>query len=176
MKTKILSLYRRIFWKRDDYARHLGVKVGKDCNIKISTFSSEPYLIELGNHVQITNGVKFFTHGGGWVFREEYPDFDTFGKIKIGNNVYIGNNAMILPGVEIGNNVIIGAGSIVTRSVPDNVVVTGIPAKIVSGLNDFKEKNLKYNLNIKKLNPKEKKEFLMSVSNDKFIKKPYLKP
>ena len=170
----MLNLFRRIFWKRDDYARYLGVKVGKNCDIKISVFASEPYLIEIGDHVQITNGVKFFTHGGGWVFREEYPDFDTFGKIKIGNNVYIGNNAMIMPGVEIGNNVIIGAGSIVTRSVPDNVVVTGIPAKIVSGLDDFKEKNLKYNLNIKKLNIQGKREFLLSASDDKFMKKPYL--
>ncbi|KAJ2359434.1 hypothetical protein GGF43_000053 [Coemansia sp. RSA 2618] len=51
--------------------------------------------------------------------------------IKIGNNVWIGGGAIILPGVTIGNNVTVGAGSVVSKDVPDNVVVVGNPARIV---------------------------------------------
>ena len=51
--------------------------------------------------------------GGAKVARYKYPKFDVFGKVKIGNNVYIGNNALIMPGVSIGNNVLVAAGSVV---------------------------------------------------------------
>ncbi|KAJ2355183.1 hypothetical protein IWW50_003465 [Coemansia erecta] len=51
--------------------------------------------------------------------------------VKIGNNVWVGGGAIILPGVTIGNNVTVGAGSVVTKDVPDNVVVVGNPARIV---------------------------------------------
>ena len=51
--------------------------------------------------------------------------------ITIGNNVWIGARVIILPGVRVGNGVIIGAGSIVTKNVPDNVVIAGNPAKII---------------------------------------------
>lgn len=66
--------------------------------------------------MQITSGTKFFTHGAAWVLRDKYPEIDFFGKIKIGDNVYIGNDSLILPGVAIGSNVIIAAGSVVTKS------------------------------------------------------------
>lgn len=51
--------------------------------------------------------------------------------VTIGNNVWIGGSATILPGVTIGNNVVIGAGAVVTRSFPDNVIIGGNPAKII---------------------------------------------
>lgn len=51
--------------------------------------------------------------------------------VKIGNDVWIGGNAIILPGVTIGNNVIVAAGAVVTRSIPDNCIVGGVPAKIL---------------------------------------------
>lgn len=54
--------------------------------------------------------------------------------VTIGDNVWIGGSTTILPGVRIGNNVVIGAGSVVTRSVPDNVVVAGNPARILKSL------------------------------------------
>ena len=103
--------------------------------------------------------------------REEYPDFDSFGKIVVGNNVYIGVNALIMPGVTIGNNVVIAAGSIVTKSIEDNVVVAGIPAKIVSRIDDYKNYIVKYNLNTKGMNSEQKKKYLLSLPDDKFIKK-----
>ena len=51
--------------------------------------------------------------------------------IKVGNNVWMGGNVTVLAGVTIGNGVVIGAGSIVTKDVPDNVVIAGTPAKII---------------------------------------------
>ena len=51
--------------------------------------------------------------------------------VIIGNNVWIGGGAIILPGVTIGDNVVIGAGSIVTKSIPDNVIAVGSPCRVV---------------------------------------------
>lgn len=56
--------------------------------------------------------------------------------VTIGNDVWIGGNCTILPGVTIGNNVIIAAGAVVTKGVPDNCVVAGIPAKKIKELED----------------------------------------
>ena len=88
--------------------------------------AAKPYLISVSNRCQITKDVKFFTHGGSNVVRDLDPSFDCFGKIKIGNNVYIGNNSLVMPGVTVGDNVLIAAGSVVTKSVPSNCVVGGI--------------------------------------------------
>ena len=128
-------------------------------------------MIEIGNHVQITYGTKFFTHGGSWVFRNEIPTLDTFGKIIIKDNVYIGNNTLIMPGVTIGNNVIIGAGSVVTKSIDDNSVAAGNPAKIISDLDNTKQKMLIYNVGTKHLNPEQKKKFLLLLDENRFIRK-----
>ena len=54
--------------------------------------------------------------------------------IKIGNNVWIGDNVCIMPGVTLGNNVIVGANAVVTKSFPDNVVIAGVPAKKIKML------------------------------------------
>jgi maltose O-acetyltransferase len=56
--------------------------------------------------------------------------------ITIGNNVWIGGNATICPGVTIGNNVVVGAGAVVTKSFPDNVFIAGNPAKIVKEIDN----------------------------------------
>ncbi|MDD3003616.1 acyltransferase [Flavobacterium sp.] len=154
-----------------DYARSLGVKVGSNCDIAISYFGTEPYLIEIGNHVQITNDVRFFTHGGSWVFREKYPNFDYFGKIVIGNNVYIGNCAIILPGVKIGDNVIIGASAVVTKSIPNNSIVGGNPAKIIGNVNELLDRILFYNLDCKMKSDEEKRTILLNTEDEYFIKK-----
>ena len=55
--------------------------------------------------------------------------------VKIGNGCWIGGGAIILPGVSIGDGTVIGAGSVVTKDIPDNVVVAGNPAKIIKEIN-----------------------------------------
>jgi acetyltransferase-like isoleucine patch superfamily enzyme len=172
MPKILIYLYQLIFYTPEQHARSLGVKIGKQCRIATRFFGSEPYLIEIGDRVQITNGVKFFNHGGGWVFRKDIPDFDTFGKIKIGNNVYIGNNSLIMPGVTIGDNTLVAAGSVVTKSFTDeNIIIGGNPAKIIGNLQELEERLKPFNMNIKRLNQNSKKEFLLKQPNSAFIKK-----
>ena len=62
--------------------------------------------------------------------REKKPEIEMFGQIKIGSNVFVGINSILLPNINIGDNCIIGAGSIVTRDVPSNTIAVGSPAKV----------------------------------------------
>lgn len=112
--------------------------------------------------------------GGAKVARIIDPAFDCFGKVKIGNNVYIGTNSLIMPGVTVGNNVLIAAGSVVTHSVPDNVVIGGNPAHIICSFEDYYEKNKHYNTSTKGLSSSAKKQLLLRLEDVKFIKKKML--
>lgn len=171
---KIRKIFQKLFLPIDRIARIEGVVIGEGTTVTSRFWGTEPYLITIGNNCQITSGVKIFTHGGGGAVRQLYPKFDTFGKVKIGNYVYIGNNSLIMPGVTIGNNVLVAAGSIVTKSVPDNVVVAGSPAKIISTLDDYIKRNAQYNINSKGLSLSEKRMLLLSLTDEKFIKKSYM--
>jgi acetyltransferase-like isoleucine patch superfamily enzyme len=118
------------------YLRRQGMKIGNNCLISTMNFSTEPFLIELGDHVAIADDTEIVTHDGGiWCFRDEISNADLFGKIKIGNNVFIGNNCTILPNTIIGNNCIIGTGSVVRGKFPDNSVIIGNPAKVIMNSN-----------------------------------------
>jgi acetyltransferase-like isoleucine patch superfamily enzyme len=132
------SIYWRRLYKKDIFkwrlekARSWGVKIGKDCLLFSMEFSTEPYLIEIGDHVVISSGTQFITHEGSvWLFRDKYPDIGVFGKIKVGSNTFIGINCIILANTEIGSNCIIGAGAAVRGKIPDDSVVLGNPAKVV---------------------------------------------
>ena len=112
---------------------------------------------------------------GGKVVRYISKNFDVFGKVRIGNNVYIGNNSLIMPGVTIGDNVLVAAGSVVTHSVPNNVVVGGNPARILCSLEEYYQRNLTYNTDTKGLSPKEKKNVLIKLPDSMFVKKKMMK-
>jgi acetyltransferase-like isoleucine patch superfamily enzyme len=169
--NRLLNFYRRLFLTSERIARIQGCKIGKLCDIQKVSFGSEPYLIDIGDHVQITSGTKIFTHGGAWVFRDQYPNFDYFGKVTIKDNVYIGNNCMIMPGITIGSDVIVGAGSVVTKSIPDGKIAAGNPARIVGDTKDFLEKMKQYDVGSKGMSYKDKKEYLLSLKGASFIKK-----
>lgn len=154
------------------YAKFIGVKIGTGCFIPDKkSWSSEPFLIEVGNNCQITIGVRILTHGGGHVARSEYPEFDTFGKVKIGNYVYVGTNALIMPGVTIGDNVLVAAGSVVTKSIQPFCVVGGNPAKVICSVEEYIKRNKKFNLDSKWMNNLEKRELLKNLEDSSFIKK-----
>lgn len=96
--------------------------------------------------MKITSGTRFITHDGStWVFREQtgYERVIRYGKITIQDNVFIGNNTIILPGVTIGRDSIIGAGSVVTKDIPPGSVAAGMPAKVISDVQSFSQKCLK---------------------------------
>ena len=133
------------------YNRFLEIKFGENVRIlHYPRWGSEPYLISIGNDVTITRGVSFVNHDGGLaLFRKDYPGLNSFGKIKIGNNVFIGINSTILPNVTIGNNVVIGAGSLVTSNISDNSVYAGVPARLIKSFDEYKKNNLKKPFQIK---------------------------
>jgi len=129
----------------EKYYRKKGYLIGKNNRIYTHYFGTEPYLIKIGNHCTITSGVRFVTHdGGAWLFREEIPDLNVFGKIEIKNNCFIGLNSIILPNVTIGPNSVVGAGSVVTKDVPPNTIVAGVPAKVISSTEKYKKKCLSH--------------------------------
>ena len=110
-----------------------GVQIGKDCKISSHTFVCEGVTVEdqvfIGHNVtfindkypRATNSVGSLQTDDDWVC---VPTL-----VKKG--VSIGSSATILCGVTIGQNVIVGAGSVVTKDVPDNVIIAGVPAKII---------------------------------------------
>lgn len=86
--------------------------------------------VTIGDNAQIAPNVSIYTAG-----HPVHPDSRNSGyeygiDVTIGDNVWIGGNTCIMPGVTIGNNVVIGAGSVVTKSLPDNVIAFGNPCKV----------------------------------------------
>lgn len=128
------------------YLKKIGVQIGKRTTIfdPRSTIIDEtrPWMIKIGDDVQITAGVTILTHGYDWsVLKGVYGEIlGSSGGVDIGNNVFIGMHSTILKGVHIGNNVIIGANSLVNKDIPDNCVVAGNPCTIVMSLDKYYQK------------------------------------
>ena len=168
----ILQKIKILYLSPIKYARYVGVKIGNNTFIADKHhWPSEAYLITIGNDCAITEGVKLYTHGGGRMMRQKYPDFDSFGKISIGNHVYIGASSQIMPGVTIEDNVLIASSSVVTKSVPSGVVVGGNPARIICSIDDYIKRNIKYNTHTKGLSKVEKRKVLEKLPDNAFIKK-----
>ncbi len=124
-------------------ARHIGVKIGKNTRIVSSpNWGSEPFLIEIGDNVLISFDCCFVTHDGCISVCQNFYEetIFKFGRIKVGNNCFIGCRSTILPGVNIGNNSIVGACSVVTKNIPDGEVWAGNPAKFICKTIDLAEK------------------------------------
>ena len=123
-----------------------GVIIGRNLRLfnhkSIRFDTTTPGLITIGDNVSITADVSILTHDFcSSVFREKYHDYlPGRSKVIIGNNVYIGQKAIILRGVTIGDNVIIAAGSIVTKDIPSDSVVAGVPAIVVYTLDEYYQK------------------------------------
>lgn len=96
------------------------------------------FLIEIGSNVTMSIRVTLLAHDAS---TKKSLGYTKIGKIHIGDNVFIGANATVLPGVCVGNNSVVGANSVVTKNVPENTVVAGNPARVVCSLSEFKEKN-----------------------------------
>ena len=112
--------------------------------------------------------------GGGGVIRCVQADYDAFGKITIEDFAYIGSGAQIMPGVTIGEGSLVAAGAIVTKSVPKHTVVAGNPAHAICTVDEFCERNLKFNTHSKGMSYAQKKKLLLSLPDDRFIKKKYM--
>lgn len=156
----------------EQYAKFIGVKIGGGNFIADKDhWPSEPYLITIGSNCALTKGVKIFTHGGARVARRKYPNYDVFGMVEVGDYCYIGTNSLIMPGVKIGNGSMVAAGSVVTKSVPPNMVVGGNPARILCTVDEYIERNKTFDLESKGLSYEQKRIFLLSLPKERFIRK-----
>ena len=90
--------------------------------------------VKIGNNVMLAPGVLITTTGHPLSPKARQDHLAFMKPITIGNDVWIGGNATILPGVTIGNNVVVAAGAVVNTDVPDNCMVAGVPARIMKEL------------------------------------------
>ena len=118
--------------------RKRGVKIGENCHLYSNEIDyGHGYLIEIGNNCTITH-TTILTHDAS---TKIFTGYSKVGKVKIGDNVFIGHGTVILPNVTIGNNVVIGTNTVVRRDVPDDCVVSGNPAKIICTIDEFVQKH-----------------------------------
>ncbi|MFZ5807381.1 MAG: acyltransferase [Verrucomicrobiota bacterium] len=154
----------------DVAARLWGVRVGKNCRIFNTYFGTEPWLIRLGDRVVIASSVQFITHDAStWLIRDQKGRRYYYASIQIGNDVFIGHNAIILPGVHIGNKVIVGAGSVVTKSIPSGVVIAGNPAHIIGSYEDYEKRILSSCPSEENIQGRTRKQCVNSVADTNFI-------
>ncbi len=150
------------------YEKYYGIKIGEKTRITGKLhLGSEPFLIEVGRNVRLTQEIRFITHGGVSIFRDKHPGLNFFGRIKIGDNVIIGSSAIICPNVTIGDNVIVGAGSVVTKSIPSNSIAGGNPAKVITSIEEYKDRKLKTGVYIFEKDPKKRKEEILRELENK---------
>jgi len=111
------------------------ITLGTDVWIGYFTLIDGSGGLVVGNHVAISSGVHIYTHDTSFhkaLNTPKQPDASHVHRapVRIGNNVQIGANSVVLPGVTIGDNVIIGACSLVNRDIPSNSIAVGNPCKI----------------------------------------------
>ena len=141
IKSKLKEILKKCFnigpETVDDY-RKRGVVIGENVNMYACNIDyGHGFLIEIGDNCTITH-TTILTHDAS---TKMYLGYSKVGRVKIGNNVFIGQGSIVLPGVEIGDDVIIGAGSLVKEDVPGRSVATGNPAMVVCSLDEYIEKN-----------------------------------
>lgn len=131
------------------YLKKCGIKIGENCYVWSPNHTfidvQRPETLVIGNNCKITQGVTILSHDYSMsVAKKRYAEHVGTAEItSIGDNVFIGINSIILMGSKIGNNCIIGAGSVVCGSFPDDSVIAGNPARVVSTLGKYYTKHKK---------------------------------
>ena len=131
--------------KRNDYIKkhHIFYEIGDNFFFQPRILPADPKLIKFHNNVIITSNVTFVNHD---VFHTGLNNLGqgnfsyNQGCIEIMDNVFIGCNTTILGNVRIGPNVVIAAGSVITKDIPPNSVVAGVPAKKIGTFTDYVKK------------------------------------
>lgn len=124
---RVASLVRAV---RLNYLRMLGVTIGTNTMISLGAkIDIHKGKVIIGDNCLITHGTIILSHDGS--LRLIDPGADRAGKVVIGNNVFVGVNAIILRNVTIGDNSVVAAGAVVTKDVPPASVVAGNPARVI---------------------------------------------
>lgn len=142
--TRIKQKFIRDRKKRNEamvkYFRRGGVKIGNNCCILSDLDKSDKEMITIGDNVTVSSYVLFVTHDHS-IYHIRGEGNDLRGRIKIGNNCFIGERALIMYGVTLADNIIVASGAVVTKSFPQsNVIIGGNPAKIIGYWSDFERK------------------------------------
>ena len=153
LKRFVKKLFYSFRCDEESYIAHLragGAEIGERVRIfdpKTTIIDvTRPFMLRIGDDVQITSGVTILTHGYDWsVLKGLYGEvFGSCGEVEIGNNCFIGMHTTILKGVHIGNNCIIGANSLVNKDIPDGYVAAGNPAKPIMTVEEYYKKSKKH--------------------------------
>jgi Acetyltransferase (isoleucine patch superfamily) len=127
------------------YRRIRKIRIGKNTYISPKAYIDhhKSFSVEIGDNCYITRDCIILDHtqekqGGPLKLWGEIE----YGRVKIGNNVFVGVKSVIMPGVTIGDNVIIGAMSLVTKDVPSNVIAFGQPAKVIKRIDNVISKKV----------------------------------
>lgn len=123
--------------------------MGDDCFFQPWNVCADSQYVRFGNNVVVASNVDFVCHDVTDIMlnKSDISGFEYkryWGSIDIGDNVFIGSGVQILPDVKVGNNVIIAAGAVVNSDIPDNVIVGGVPAKIIGNVDNFRKKRQEY--------------------------------
>lgn len=140
---RAVGLYRRLCqpdgeaWAAFLKERRVLHAMGEACSIQTNVVITDPAYVRMGDNVRLS-GCTLFGHDGSvnMLNRAFGLKLDHVGPIDLRDNVFIGHNAIVLPGVTIGPNAIVAAGAVVTRDVPENTIVGGVPAKVVCALDE----------------------------------------
>ena len=121
-----------------DYGTH--IEIGKNFFANYNCTIIDVAKVKIGNNCQFAPNVSIYTAGHPLhpVSRNSLYEYGI--SVTIGDNVWIGGNTVILPGVHIGSNTVIGAGSVVTKDIPDWVVAAGNPCRVVKQITEEDKK------------------------------------
>lgn len=130
---EILGKYKETFYIEQPFICDYGynIEIGKNFYANHNLVILDGNKVKFGDNVFVAPNCAFYTAGHPLDYKERNKGLEYAKPIKVGNNVWIGGNVTVLPGVSIGDNVVIGAGSVVTKDISSNVIAVGNPCRVI---------------------------------------------